>query len=94
MTDSENSFDEDAIEGLSDDPDGDAFDGDEFQEDGEEVDEDDPQIAIENQYYRSKDLEDEEGIPAAIKGFEEVMKMEKDLKGNYSEFSFKALKKL
>eukprot|EP01090_Pellita_catalonica_P012233 TRINITY_DN2608_c0_g3_i1.p1 TRINITY_DN2608_c0_g3~~TRINITY_DN2608_c0_g3_i1.p1 ORF type:complete len:486 (+),score=108.60 TRINITY_DN2608_c0_g3_i1:46-1503(+) len=85
-------YDEDA--GDFDFEDGDEGDFGDFEDfDGDE-EEDDPKIAVENQYYQSKDLEEEEGIDAAIKGFEKVMEMEKNLDGNNGEYSFKALKKI
>ncbi|KAL6072308.1 COP9 signalosome complex subunit 2 [Balamuthia mandrillaris] len=59
----------------------------------EEGDEDEG-VEIENQYYRSKDLEEEEGINAAIKGFQKVLDMEHEKEDRHGEWSFKALKKI
>eukprot|EP00005_Dracoamoeba_jomungandri_P002331 CAMPEP_0174261040 /NCGR_PEP_ID=MMETSP0439-20130205/11197_1 /TAXON_ID=0 /ORGANISM="Stereomyxa ramosa, Strain Chinc5" /LENGTH=462 /DNA_ID=CAMNT_0015345451 /DNA_START=17 /DNA_END=1405 /DNA_ORIENTATION=+ len=55
---------------------------------------DDPQIELENQYYRSKDLEDDEGLDAAIAGFSKVLDLEKQKDGKHGEWSFKAMKKV
>eukprot|EP01090_Pellita_catalonica_P012234 TRINITY_DN2608_c0_g4_i1.p2 TRINITY_DN2608_c0_g4~~TRINITY_DN2608_c0_g4_i1.p2 ORF type:complete len:461 (+),score=118.26 TRINITY_DN2608_c0_g4_i1:1582-2964(+) len=81
----------DDFDDFEDGDEGEFGDFEDFDEDGED---DDPKIAIENQYYQSKDLEEEEGVDAAIKGFEKVMQMEMDLDGKNGEYSFKALKKL
>jgi len=51
-------------------------------------------VSIENQYYKSKDLEEDQGVDAAIAGFEKVMEMEKHVQKKNASWSFKALKKL
>jgi len=68
-------------------------DDDMLWDDDDPVDSDDDSVAVENQYFTSKDLMDE-NINKAISGFERVLEMEKELNGERGEWSFKALKRL
>jgi len=86
------SDDEFADGGDYDDVGNDDYDADNFNDDGgdfgeaedgddpEGGEETDPKVAIENQYYLSKDLEEEQGVDEAIKGFSKVLDMEKKWK--------------
>jgi COP9 signalosome complex subunit 2 len=87
--------------------DGEDYDPDNFMDDGDDFEDDvnsddgnddpgdnDPKVAIENQYYMSKDLEEDEGLQAAIKGFAKVIEMETEYAGKAAEWSFKSLKKI
>eukprot|EP01099_Mayorella_cantabrigiensis_P001612 TRINITY_DN1723_c0_g1_i2.p1 TRINITY_DN1723_c0_g1~~TRINITY_DN1723_c0_g1_i2.p1 ORF type:complete len:442 (-),score=97.43 TRINITY_DN1723_c0_g1_i2:256-1581(-) len=68
-------------------------DDDMLWDDDDPVDSDDDSVAVENQYFTSKDLMDQ-NIGKAISGFERVLEMEKELSGERGEWSFKALKRL
>lgn len=68
-------------------------DDDMMWEDDDPVDSDDESVAIENQYFTSKDLMDD-NMQKAIAGFEKVLEMEKEMNGEKGEWSFKALKRL
>jgi len=65
------------------------FDDDEMQEDEQDIDVEGGEVEIENEYYNSKGLI-EENIDEAIKGFENVISMEEEK----CEWGFKSLKRL
>jgi len=51
-------------------------------------------VDLENQYYKSKDLEEDKGVEVAIQGFLKVIEMEKVVLNKYVSWSFKGLKKV
>eukprot|EP01088_Endostelium_zonatum_P000142 TRINITY_DN1021_c0_g1_i1.p1 TRINITY_DN1021_c0_g1~~TRINITY_DN1021_c0_g1_i1.p1 ORF type:complete len:480 (-),score=152.08 TRINITY_DN1021_c0_g1_i1:60-1466(-) len=96
---SDDDFNEDFDDGGMDDDMGDYGDADDFNPDDDvpDEDEDEPgaEVEVENQYYTSKDLEEESGIDAAINGFTQVLEKEKKHNsGKAGDWSFKALKKI
>lgn len=71
------------------------YDDDEFEytDEEEEQEEDDAQADLENAYYNSKSVRDEDAGQAAA-GFEEVIAKEMEVDGKPGKYSFKAMKQL
>jgi len=92
-------YDADDMEYMDDDGDGsDAGSDDDGSGSDDEAAKKDPKkwtkVDLENQYYKSKDLEEDKGVDAAIAGFEKVLEMEKVVSKKPANWSFKALKKI